>query len=63
MNYAICYKLQTLVIRPYKQSKNTTQDNDKDIISKHFCVVSTNLDLTEKFGIDSNNVFGIWFIT
>lgn len=44
----------------YKQSKNTTKDNEKEIINKHFCAVSTNIDLTDKFGIDSNNVFGFW---
>lgn len=35
-------------------------DNKKDILLKHLCAVSTNLEATSKFGIDSNNVFGFW---
>lgn len=31
-----------------------------EIIKSHFCAVSTNLELTEKFGINSENVFGFW---
>lgn len=27
---------------------------------KHMCAVSTNLDLTSKFGIESDRVFGFW---
>ncbi|KAL8430085.1 hypothetical protein ACSSS7_006141 [Eimeria intestinalis] len=29
-------------------------------IGKHMCAVSTNLDLTSKFGISSDRVFGFW---
>jgi glucose-6-phosphate isomerase len=29
-------------------------------VAKHFCAVSTNLELTKKFGVDTNNVFGFW---
>lgn len=31
-----------------------------DAVGKHMCAVSTNLDLTSKFGIDSDRVFGFW---
>jgi len=31
-----------------------------EIISKHVCACSTNLELTGKFGIDDKNVFAFW---
>jgi glucose-6-phosphate isomerase len=36
------------------------KENEAKIISSQFCAVSTNLELTEKFGINSENVFGFW---
>lgn len=34
--------------------------NAKEIVSAQICAVSTALDKTADFGIDSNNVFGFW---
>jgi len=52
------------VLDQYMKQFNISEDkNNKefaDIISKHFCAVSTNISETDKFGIDSNNVFGFW---
>ncbi|WP_424295032.1 glucose-6-phosphate isomerase [Gordonia sp. (in: high G+C Gram-positive bacteria)] len=33
---------------------------DSDIVAKHFVAVSTNTDEVEKFGIDTDNMFGFW---
>ncbi|HED32930.1 MAG TPA: glucose-6-phosphate isomerase [Gammaproteobacteria bacterium] len=33
---------------------------DEKAVARHFVAVSTNLDATEKFGIDSENVFEFW---
>lgn len=33
---------------------------DKSVVAKHFVALSTNKDLVEKFGIDTNNMFGFW---
>lgn len=33
---------------------------EADVLSKHLCAVSTNLDATKKFGISDENVFGFW---
>jgi glucose-6-phosphate isomerase len=32
----------------------------EDAVASHMCAVSTNLEATGKFGIDSKNVFGFW---
>jgi glucose-6-phosphate isomerase len=44
----------------YREDYEVTDENEKEIISKHFCAVSSNIAETDKFGIDSNNVFGFW---
>ena len=46
-------------IMNYK-SEEEKETNQANIISSHFCAVSTNLESTEKFGINSANVFGFW---
>lgn len=52
------------VLEQYKSKFNFSDEQKQkvyaDIISKHFCAVSTNLEKTSEFGIDSNNVFGFW---
>lgn len=37
-----------------------TEDDVKNMLSKHLCAVSTNLTETSKFGVDDKNVFGFW---
>jgi glucose-6-phosphate isomerase len=32
----------------------------KDSVARHFVAVSTNTELVEAFGIDTNNIFGFW---
>jgi len=34
--------------------------NEESALARHFVAVSTNLDATAEFGIDSDNVFGFW---
>jgi len=52
------------VLEEYMKKYNFSEESKKkeftDIISKHFCAVSTNIAETDKFGIDSKNVFGFW---
>lgn len=52
------------VLEEYMKMFNFTEDAKENefakIISRHFCAVSTNLAETDKFGIDSQNVFGFW---
>ncbi|KAL8448900.1 hypothetical protein Emed_003470 [Eimeria media] len=45
--------------RALKQWLKDGLKSDQDI-GKHMCAVSTNLDLTSKFGISSDRVFGFW---
>ncbi|KAL8444139.1 hypothetical protein Emag_005653 [Eimeria magna] len=45
--------------RALKQWLKDGLKGDQDI-GKHMCAVSTNLDLTSKFGISSDRVFGFW---
>src|SRR4029079_5691992 len=33
---------------------------DEEAIAKHFVAVSTNAEEVEKFGIDTENMFGFW---
>jgi glucose-6-phosphate isomerase len=33
---------------------------NEEAVGAHMCAVSTNLEATSKFGIDSKNVFGFW---
>ncbi|TAF94049.1 MAG: glucose-6-phosphate isomerase [Cytophagia bacterium] len=33
---------------------------DKSLVAKHFVAISTNATEVEKFGIDTNNMFGFW---
>lgn len=37
-----------------------TPDNNPLHVAKHFCALSTNKPLCEKFGIDAKNMFGFW---
>jgi glucose-6-phosphate isomerase len=49
------------LLKEYQKKYPYLADEDlKVIISKHFAAVSTNLEETSKFGIDSENVFGFW---
>jgi glucose-6-phosphate isomerase len=49
------------VIEAYKKINPQLTANDIDnIISHHFCAVSSNIPKTEAFGIDKENVFGFW---
>lgn len=34
--------------------------NDKSVIAKHFVAISTNTELVQEFGIDTNNMFELW---
>ena len=48
-------------IEEYKKKNPSLNQGDIDnIIAHHFCAVSTNLEETEKFGINKENVFGFW---
>lgn len=41
--------------------KNYSSNFDRtEVLRKHLCAVSTNLEDTSKFGIESDNVFGFW---
>ena len=52
---------KNIVLDYYKNKGVKLNDAEtKKIVAHHFCAVSTALDLTEKFGIDKNNVFGFW---
>jgi glucose-6-phosphate isomerase len=52
---------KNIVLDYYKNKGVKLNDEEtKKIVAHHFCAVSTALDLTEKFGIDKNNVFGFW---
>jgi glucose-6-phosphate isomerase len=35
-------------------------DQAGDVLGKHLCAVSTNLEATRQFGIKDENVFGFW---
>ena len=49
------------LIEEYKKKNPTLNQSDIDsIIAHHFCAVSTNLEETDKFGINKENVFGFW---
>ena len=49
------------LIEKYKKKNPTLNQSDIDsIIAHHFCAVSTNLEETDKFGINKENVFGFW---
>jgi glucose-6-phosphate isomerase len=53
------------LIEQYKKKEgyeglNKNDENYKKIIASHFCAVSTNIPATNKFGIESDNVFGFW---
>ena len=49
------------VIEEYKKLLPQLNTNDvNNIISHHFCAVSSNIPKTEAFGIDKENVFGFW---
>lgn len=49
------------VIEEYKKINPQLTVSDIDnIISHHFCAVSSNIPKTEAFGIDKENVFGFW---
>ena len=49
------------VIEEYKKINPQLTSSDVDnIISHHFCAVSSNIPKTEAFGIDKENVFGFW---
>lgn len=37
-----------------------TQDQAGEVLGKHLCAVSTNLEATGQFGIKDENVFGFW---
>jgi glucose-6-phosphate isomerase len=52
---------KTWLLNSYKEKyPNISEEELKDVISKHFCAVSTNIPETDKFGIDKSNVFGFW---
>ena len=53
LNARTCRKL----ILEYYQNK---QGDEGKNLSSHLCAVSTKLELTKKFGIDDENVFGFW---
>lgn len=40
--------------------KKGVKGDEKEVLAKHLCAVSTNLDLTSKFGILPERVFGFW---
>jgi glucose-6-phosphate isomerase len=40
--------------------KNIENISNEDIVKKHICACSTNLQKTGEFGIASENVFGFW---
>ena len=49
------------VIEEYKKKNPSLNQSDIDsIIAHHFCAVSTNIQETDKFGINKENVFGFW---
>jgi len=52
------------VLEEYMKKLNFSEEAKSkecaSIISKHFCAISTNIRETDKFGIDSKNVFGFW---
>jgi len=39
---------------------NVSADQAGDVLGKHLCAVSTNLEATRQFGIKDENVFGFW---
>ena len=47
-------------MKKFNYSDENKEKSFAGIISSHFCAVSTNIPETNKFGIDSNNVFGFW---
>ena len=48
---------QRLVLEHYWEIQGV---ESSEILSKHFCAVSTNLKETAAFGISDENVFGFW---
>ncbi len=59
-NYVLEQYAKKLDLNNSNKSEDEKNKIFADIISKHFCAVSTNTSETGKFGIDSNSVFGFW---
>lgn len=52
--------IRSKIIDYYTTQKQAVESEHAQILSKHLCAVSTNLEATTQFGIASENVFGFW---